>query len=192
MEKKYYKSLIHLLQRVYKQGILDAIDSNDLFKCKEFVEEMRQTSTFGFLNTPKMDWREWRFHLIRLGMDTPFGPSCTQYLSLAMQYTGYPAVILPIAMDFYIEGIKDFCSYPNAAALVEFEKKKFPKWGKPKRMRRARTLIDIVLEAQAYCFERANMDKHPNGGTKHNGLTRSAYLNFSNDIWRNMIDVSKL
>lgn len=192
MEKKYYKSLTHLFHRVYKQGILDAIDQNDLFKCKEFVSEMRQTCTFGFLDTPKMDWREWRFHLIRLGMDTPYGPSCTQYLSLALNYTGYPAVVFPIAMDFYLEGVKDFCQYPNPAILQDFLKRKFPKWGKPRRLKRVRTSIDIVLEAQAYCFERANLDKHENGGTKHNGLTRSAYVNFSNDIWRNMVDVSKL
>ena len=122
------KPLLRLFDHYYKKGVKDAIERHDDFYCRDFVEQMRSSKRFGFLDTPYvMTWKDWRFYAY---------PECRKkkltkaaiVLDRIKTYTGHIAAILPMLMEYYLMGIKDWCEYPNSGKFVIFESTNYAKW----------------------------------------------------------------
>ena len=66
-------------------------------------------------------------------------------------YKTYLACALPVAMDFYLWGIKDYCKYPNRDNLVKFEAKGYNLWGQKVKKVAMDVFVRKVVE---FCYDR--------------------------------------
>jgi hypothetical protein len=115
---------------------------------------------------------------------------------------------MPIAMDFYMKGLKDYAEYPNSDNWVKFNSQSFMVWGKTIRKSKMDEFLRFLT---GFCFDRIRIDqaaiefkaerlaqKREEGtmdgvGRKKKGvafefiptgLTRTSYENFQREIWR--------
>lgn len=174
--RKNVKYLLRLFDHYYKKGIKDAIERNDDFFCREFVEKMTAPRTFGFLDTPySLTWKEWRFYaypecrMNRLNSAAPI-------LDSIKLYTGHVAAILPMLMDFYLKGINDWLEYPNSGHWARFHNRPYARWGDKIRFPSWNAVID---DLQLMMISRSHMESEV-----QDGLCKLAFDNLSDIIWR--------
>lgn len=196
------RALLRLFDTCYKTGVKDAIDIGNEMQCLEFCEKMYATEKFGrIIYDYEYTWKEWKYRLSQMLFDDIANfRTCTKYLECITHYGSYIACALPIAMDFYMKGIKDYCQYPNSCNLVRFNEEHNLLWGKTiKRV----SYNDVIRTLTGFCFDRARLDEEsieykrevldeikvrgrkPNG-VNHLpiGLTRTSYENFQKEIWK--------
>lgn len=202
---------MRLFDACYKMGIKDAIEVDNEMQCREFCDKMYAPQKFGrIIYDYEYSWREWKYRLTQIIYDdVMFRNQGLKYFDCITNYGAYLACVLPIAMDFYLQGIKDYVKYPNPSNLLKFESKGFVLWSKtPKKA----SMDDFVRLLTGYCFDRIRVDREAieakrardlerlNDATKGTrgrkpkeyvyeympvGLTPSSYENFQREIWRN-------
>lgn len=208
----YYsaRSLMRLFDQCYKLGVKDAIATGDSAICEEFCAKMYAPEKFGrIVNDYPYTWREWKFRLTQIlyegDSQTIMPKRGLKFFDCIGGYRGYPACALPVAMDFYLWGIKDYCKYPNESNLVLFENKGFMLWGKSIRKVAMDVFVRKVVE---FCYDREKIDaiaieekakkrlerdeqgkvgRKPKGyqyEVMPTGLSTMAYRNFQQEIWR--------
>ena len=208
----YYsaRSLMRLFDACYKMGVKDAIEIGDEVVCREFCDKMYGAELFGrIINDYNYTWREWKFRLTQMlyeGNSNTMSPKRgLKFFDCIGNYSGYVACALPIAMDFYLWGIKEYCAYPREDNWVLFENRGYQLWAKNSK----KTNMDyFVRKLQEFCYDRERVDKVAieeferekserreklKAGRKPKwvdykpmprGLSASAYRNFQLEIWR--------
>lgn len=189
----YYSAnaMVRLFNTLYKLGVEDAIAINDIYECEKWIEEHYAPMTFSRIVWGyDVSWLEWRFELTKLIEHDNFRKLGVRLLDCIGNYGTYFSAVFPIAMDFYIQGIKDYCSRPDDRDFARFIPFTFRKWGK-KGLEKI-SIDDIVRDMQGYCFARARLDelkdekgkqvvKDKQGRVR---LTKRAYEQFALEIWR--------
>ena len=201
------RSLMRLFDACYKIGVKDAIEVGDIPTCLEFCDKMYAPEKFGrIVKDYTYTWREWKFRLTQLLYDGDAqlmnARHGLRFFDCIGSYSGYIACALPVAMDFYLWGIKDYCKYPNPSNLVVFESNGYSLWGKSIK----RVSMDIfVRKVVEFCYDREKIDaiaieerRNIRGDGKvgrkskdaefivmPKGLSVMAYRNFQQEIWRN-------
>lgn len=186
----YYSSraLVQLFDTCYKMGVEDAIQVNDVFRCQDWVEEKYKPSTFSrIIHNYDMSWQEWKFRLSGLVRDGKYKLLGVRFFDCITSYNGYYAASLPIAMDFYMKGIKDYCERPKSGEWVLFNSGSFNRWGKKKILKISQD--DIIREVTEFSFDRIRLDEelHKSGRRDEQGrigLSGNAYHNFYKELWR--------
>lgn len=205
----YYsaRSLMRLFDACYKMGVKDAIEIRDVAILKEFCEKMYAAETFGrVVNDYAYSWREWKFRLTQIiyeGNSNIMLPKRgLKFFDCINSYSNYYACALPVAMDFYLWGIKDYCKYPNSDNWIKFEDSYFSVWGQRIKKESMDFFVRKVVE---FCYDREKLDKIASeerlkeiekirkSDIKQRdkyvhipkGLNRMAYMNFQQEIWRN-------
>lgn len=174
--RKNVKPLLRLFDHYYKKGIRDAIEKGDDFFCRDFVERMREPKVFGFLDTPYvLTWKEWRFYAYPECRMNKLN-SAAPILDGIKTYTGHIAAILPMLMDFYLKGIKDWCEYPNRGNWARFQSRPYARWGEKIRFPAWEAVLD---DLQIMMIDRSHLE-----ADCEDGLTRMAFENLSEVIWR--------
>lgn len=208
----YYsaRSLMRLFDQCYKLGVKDAIEVSDESICNEFCEKMYGPEKFGRLtNQHDYSWREWRFRLTQFFWapenQIPHHKMGLKFFDCIGVYRGYIACALPVAMDFYLWGIKDYCGNPIPSNVYEFENRPFNLWGKKIKKSNMEFFVRKVIE---FCYDREKIDavaieykesviaerrERVKASLKPqdrkcfylpNGLSISSYRNFQSEIWR--------
>jgi hypothetical protein len=192
-------------------GIEDAIDIGDVPTCLEFCDRMYAPECFGrVVNDYKYSWREWKFRLSQIVFeDALYRKQGIKYFECITKYSSYIACVLPLAMDFYLRGIKDYCAYPNPTNKVKLLSQSFMIWGK---VVTKVAMDDFVRMLTGFCYDRIRIDddaiqaklrqiderkemgvvvttgRKPKGykiDVLPTGLSRTSYENFQREIWRN-------
>lgn len=201
---------MRLFDQCYKMGVKDGIDIGNESQCEEFCEKMYRAECFGrIIYDYEFSWREWKFRLSQLVYeDTKFRCLGLKYFECITSYASYLACVLPIAMDFYMKGLKDYALYPNSENWVKFNSKWFALWGKTVRKSNSDEFLRFLT---GFCYDRIRIDQAAieykvarlnelreegviNGAgrkskdQKHEfipkGLSRTSYENFQREIWR--------
>ena len=189
----YYSanSIVRLFNTLYKLGVEDAMTINDIYECEKWMEEHYAPMTFSRIVWGyDVSWLEWRFELTKLLTRDNFRRLGLRFLDCIGSYGTYFSSVFPIAMDFYMQGIKDYCARPDDRDFAKFIPFTFRKWGK-KGIETIDT-NDIIRDMQGYCFSRARLDdvKDENGkrvAKDESGriyLARKAYEQFALEMWR--------
>lgn len=205
------RSLMRLFDQCYKLGVKDGIDVGNESQCEEFCDKMYRAECFGRIVLDyEYSWREWKFRLSQMIYeDTKYRHQGLKYFECVTTYASYLACVLPIAMDFYMKGLKDYASYPNSENWVKFNSKSFILW--EKNLRKS-TSDEFLRFLTGFCYDRIRIDqaaieykierleqKRKEGtmdgvGRKKKGrefefiptgLSRTSYENFQREIWRN-------
>lgn len=183
----YYsaRALIQLFDSCYQMGVEDAVSENDVFKCEQWVKEKYAPCTFSRITWGyDVSWQEWKFRLsqmIRAGQNRVLG---TRFFDSISSYSSYYAAALPIAMDFYLQGIQDYCKRPNSNEWVLFKSKTYVRWGKNNTTKV--NTDDVIREVTDFCFNRTRLDEALYKATDKQGkiaLTHTAYNNFYRQLW---------
>jgi hypothetical protein len=183
--------MVRLFNTLYKLGVEDAIAINDIYECEKWVEEHYAPMTFSRIVWGyDVSWLEWRFELTKLVTHDNFRKLGVRLLDCIGNYGTYFSAVFPIAMDFYIQGIKDYCDRPDDRDFAKFIPFTFRKWGK-KGLEKI-SIDDIVRDMQGYCFARARLDELKDEKGKQMAkdeqgrvrLTKRAYEQFALEIWR--------
>jgi hypothetical protein len=174
--RKNVKPLLRLFDHYYKKGVKDAMDRGDDFFCRDFTERMRSAKTFGFLDTPYiLNWKEWRFYaypecrMAKLNSAAPI-------LDGIKTYTGYIAAVLPMLMEFYLKGIKDWCDYPISGNWARFYNRPYSRWGAKVTFPSWDAVMD---DLQIMIIDRFHLEEE-----SENGLSRLAFDSLAEVIWR--------
>lgn len=189
----YYSAnaMVRLFNTLYKLGVEDAIAINDIYECEKWVEVHYAPMTFSRIVWGyDVSWLEWRFELTKLVTHDNFRKLGVRLLDCIGNYGTYFSVVFPIAMDFYMQGIKDYCARPDDRDFAKFIPFTFRKWGK-KGLEKI-SIDDIVRDMQGYCFARARLDELKDEKGKQVAkdeqgrvrLTKRAYEQFALEIWR--------
>ena len=208
----YYSAqvLMDLFDACYKLGVKDAIEVDNEMRCVEFCEEMYSAETFGrIIHNYKCDWREWKFRLCQMMCDMDkYRVQGLKFFESICSYSNYLACALPISMDFYMLGIKDYCKNPNPSELIRFEHTPYTFWGYKGNRKLKRD--DFVTVLTGFCYDRIRVDEaaiafresqikarraKENEGKRGRfsgrrvggpmGLSKAAYESFQSEIWRN-------
>lgn len=158
----YYsaRSLMRLFDQCYKMGIRDAIKVGDEAILGEFCDKMYAPEKFGrVIYDYTYSWKEWKFRLTQIlyegDSQTMMPRRGLKFFDCVTKYSGYLACVFPVAMDFYLWGIKEYCKYPNPSNLVKFEEKGFQLWGqKIKKV----AMEDFVRKVTEFCYDREKID----------------------------------
>ena len=209
--------LMDLFDTCYKMGVKDAIEVDNEMQCMEFCDNMYQAQRFGrIIYGYQYSWREWKYRLCQMVCDLDkYRIQGLKYFESMTSYSNYIAVALPIAMDFYMLGIKDYCKKPNPNDLVRFESIPFTFWGYKGNRKLNRD--DFVTVLTGFCYDRIRLDEQAiierekkiaarravnNEGKRGRfvgigikgpiGLSRSSYESFQAEIWKNTRRITKL
>lgn len=208
----YYsaRGLMRLFDALYKLGVEDAISIGNESQCEEFCERMFAAEKFGrIINDFEYSWREWKYRLTQVVYeDVMYRKQCLKFFDCISSYSTYLACALPVAMDFYMKGLKDYVDYPNSDNWVKFKSKGFTLWGKTPRKTNMDEFVRLIT---GFCYDRMRIDQEAIeyrlkrlqelrdqgemdgvGRKKRNyikefiptGLSRTAYENFQMEIWR--------
>lgn len=174
--RKNIKPLLRLFDHYYKKGVKDAMDMRDECYCLSFSERMRAAKTFGFLDTPYvLSWKEWRFYaypecrIARLNIAAPI-------LDGIKTYTGHIAAILPMLMEFYLKGIRDWCASPLNGNWALFKNRTYARWGDKIRYPAWDAVID---DLQIMIIDRFHLEEG-----SEDALPRQAFDNLAEVIWK--------
>lgn len=209
----YYsaRSLMWLFDNCYKMGVEDGISIGNEMQCVEFCEKMYRAEKFGrIVYDYEYSWREWKYRLSQMIYnDNKWRKQGLKYFDCVSYYGSYLACVMPIAMDFYMKGLKDYAEYPNRDNWVKFKSKSFMLWGK---IVRKSNMDEFIRFLTGFCYDRIRIDqeaieykskrleeKRLKGemdgvGRKKKGyefefiptgLSRTSYENFQREIWRN-------
>lgn len=208
----YYsaRSIMRLFDACYKMGVEDAIAVGNEFQCEEFCQKMLRAECFGrVINDFEYSWREWKYRLsLIVYEDVMYRRQGLKFFDCISNYSSYLACVLPIAMDFYMMGLKHYISYPNPANWVKFKSANFMVWGKT--LRKA-NMDEFIRFLTGFCYDRIRIDYEAiearfkkveerkaqgvvgTAGRKPKGykfevlpigLSKTSYENFQKEIWR--------
>lgn len=203
------RALMGLFDACYKMGVKDAIDVGCDITCLEFCDNMYGAERFGrVIYDYTYDWREWKYRLCQMVCDLDkYRTQALKFFECMNTYSSYLACCLPVAMDFYLMGIKDYYKHPNPEGWVKFENTPFALWYNS-GIRKTK-LQDFVRIMTGFCYDRIRLDedaielkrktldeKRAEQAKKGfrgrvygkyrgaSGLSRSAYETFQMEIWR--------
>ena len=208
----YYsaRSLMRLFDSLYKLGVEDAISIGNESQCEEFCERMYKAECFGrIVNDYSYSWREWKYRLTQIVYDeVMYRKQGLKFFDCISSYSSYLACVMPISMDFYMKGLKDYAKYPNSQNWIKFKDKGFTLWGK---VPRKTNMDEFVRLLTGFCYDRIRIDQEAieyrqkrigelrekgeirGVGRKKkgyvrefipSGLSRTSYENFQLEIWK--------
>lgn len=203
------RGLMALFDACYKMGVEDAIEINDDIQCTEFCDKMYGAEKFGRITLDyEYDWREWKFRLCQMVCTLDKSRTqCLRFFETLTTYNNYLACALPIAMDFYLMGIRDYAKHPFHEGWVKFENTPYTLWNY--NGSRALKIQDFVRILTNFCYDRIRLDEVAIETKRKNldeqrrkkgakgfrgricgmyrgpsGLSRSSYETFQREIWR--------
>lgn len=149
-----------LLDWLYRSGVEDAsIYRQDEGLIYEYIEKAGAVGAYGFLNEHllMMSWQEWTLRIIAKARMTSWNSAMARYFNAAGKLgQNYLSVFIPLSMVFYVRGVKDYISYPDACKMSEFQSKTRVFWTKKGlKTIKPRSYAD---EIQMACFDLQRRD----------------------------------
>lgn len=168
------RMILKLFDTCFKKGVQDAYEADNEHWCQEFIEARHTRGDFGLLDvTDSYTWGEWRMILARWCRYTKNMKLCPKFLD-RIYTTNFYWAIFPIAMDFYILGIKEWLEYPNPLKLEIFKYESSVHWKPmPRKGLQKMSTDDKVSYVQEFAYERERTDPDAHG----------KYTSFAQELW---------
>lgn len=162
LQTTHIYSIVRLLNHLYKQGVVDASRVDNRIICEDYLDTFYGTGRYGTLQDKiPIHWSEWRARIN--GMLGKCKSRNVDALFLQIKtHSGKYAPILPVAMDFYMQGVRDYLAHPYSKYIPAFFKDELRVWDgahmiKYKSFCKVKR-SDIGYAAQSFCAERAKLD----------------------------------
>lgn len=156
------RALLYLFYECYRHGVEDASNVNDENKCREYIEAMRRTHEYRLVGHDyEMTWKEWRIRLVMYASRMKGKREMVRKVLLGIdRYGVYYAVTLRAAMEFYVDGVKDFTEYPRYEGLESFfNDTHLRKWQKGFQYALYRNTYNLLEDMTALVYDRVRYDK---------------------------------
>lgn len=156
--------IVRFFDICFKQGVLDACDLGDDYGVREFIEEHRNSFTFGILGQPDdYDWQMFRFTLYRWARSAKMTGLAENYI-YEIRKKNYLWCFLLYCLRFYILGMEEWLKYPNQVAIQMFKKERKIHWDpsiEPKKF----SVFDVISYMHEFAadYRRIPEDERPVG-----------------------------
>lgn len=168
-----------LFNACYKTGVKDAEYVSDKGLCGEFKAIVREPGVYGrVIHNYTMSAREWKLHLLNINPFVTLSKAITEYIILISGRTNFYSCLLPIAQEFYIQGLDDYNNHPAIHDFALFDNSRLERWTRKGIVSRKRR--EILIDIQKFCFERARIDndsdsKHAFKGKRYNWFAEAVW-----------------
>lgn len=173
-------NILRLFDYCFKQGVKEAMDMEDDYAVKEWVERREENHDYGLLSEPGegFDWKRWRFTLYRWCRENRLNTIAENYIDRLRVFQGNMTfAIIPISMQFYLMGVGEWLEYPNPLAWAIFSTQAKIHWKPlPKHLKRMNA-PDIVNIVQGMVYKRVS------AGIEGD-MTDRQYNDFALALWR--------
>lgn len=113
--------VVRLFDACFKQGVIDACNLGDDYSVREFIDEHKESFTFGVLgDDERYDWQLYRFTLYRWARMYKLTTLAENYI-LFIKSRNYMWALLPFCLQFYIMGAEEWLAYPNPSRISLFK-----------------------------------------------------------------------
>lgn len=115
VNRQSIRSMISLLDYVYKLGVSDARDVEDEGLCRLFIQNHTEPGQYGFITDGyDVEELEWQLRLhVRSRLQRQYGVMQTFFASMRKFKANFLSCFLPVAQCFYNKGIKDYIEAPT-------------------------------------------------------------------------------
>lgn len=180
--RKSAPEIIRLLDYCYKRGVVDASEVEDDLAVQDWYDETIDSGKYGLVGSPdeECDWKRWRFFLLRWCRENRLSSLGFDYIDGVRRARGFEFLIIPMAMRFYLFGVKEWLDYPNPSLIGMFKAKPKFRWSPsvPQQMKNM-TKDDFISLIQEFIYELRNK---PMEGMKD--VAPRAMDNFEYAMWQ--------
>lgn len=173
-------AIIRLMNDAYKAGVRDAEWVNDAGRCSEHIKETQEKGVYGRVtDIDKYEWRRWK-HNILLMKDVNFAESrAVEFTSRINNWFCTEGCLLPLAQDFYNQGLQDWNDYPVSRSVLGLESKRYPRW--TRKGIKNRHFKQMWVDMQTFAYERSKQYVDVNSA---NSLTERKFETFMVQVWK--------
>lgn len=180
---KTVSGIFSIFNSCYKSGVKDAEYVSDPDMCREFASTVREPGVYGrVIHNYTMSKHEWRCHIPTINPYCSIHKEGIRYLFTLENYTTYFACVLPVAQEFYIQGLDDYNVNPTIHNFSMFDNNKSQRWTRKGIIPRHKKLM--LFDMQQLCFLRSINDE--NYKENKDALKRNRYVYFSQAVWAAM------
>lgn len=180
-------AVLRLFGDAYKAGLRDAEWVNDMARCEEHISATREKGIYGRVTEPRHDsWREWKHRLLLMKDMRLANVRAVDLINRIDKPWRIEGCLLPLAQDFYNQGLKDWNDNPVSRVFNGLEIMRFPHW--TRRGLRNRTFRQMWVDMQTFAFERGTDYE---GAKSINSLTKRKFETFSLATWRALQEKSE-
>lgn len=181
--------LFSIFNSCYKGGVKDAEYVSDADLCCEFAATVREPGVFGrVIYTHTMTPMEWRCHIPIINPRCVIRRTGIKYLFSLNHYMTFFSCALPVAQEFYLQGVEDYNSHPTIHDFAMFDNNRMQRWTKSGIVPRSRQ--DMMTDMQNFCFERGRNDEGYKGHKY--AMSSQRYGWFAQAVWGAMQGTWKL
>lgn len=160
--KSTIREMTNILDWLYKRGVEDAyLQRDNEGMIREYLEKTSKTGVYAFLSDDivEIDWREWALRIMAKARTSSWNGAMSRFFNLMGNFgSNYLSVFIPVTLQFYRRGIKDYLKYPRGCSFSQFIS--YPHkcvWtSKGIRRRKPRYYCD---EVQLTCFDLKRRDE---------------------------------
>lgn len=150
-----------LFLQFYHIGVMEAYERHDYGEAREFLALMdNATDEWGMLGTPVYTRVEyWMLKLGEISDSISRQRTMREYLVILNRYgASFLSVLLPLAMDFYCMGIRDYWADPTAREIEWFRSDYRSLWVKEGKAGKAKSTF-ILDHVHKFCLDRPAYEK---------------------------------
>lgn len=176
-----YKISRAIFSASYKSGLIDAEDYGDEYYLKPFEEDVSKPGVYGRINSyERYDIEGWRIQILLF-------PHCQyrdvrKFLLVPFDKNALVSVVYPLAMDFYLLGVKDYFTNPTIHDFGYLDNRRFERWTKDGLETLGKD--ELLSFVQIFSYNRKMIDKQKH--TRKDHLTLSQYELFAMRFWGHM------
>lgn len=173
-------SIFSIFNSCYKSGVKDAEYVSDPDLCAYFAATVRVPGVYGrVIHGYTMTTHEWRCHIPSINPKCGISMGAVRYLLSLENYVTSFTCALPVAQEFYIQGLCDYNANPQIHDFTLFDNKKLERWTKDNIKPRKRQ--DMLIDIQNFCCDRSRIDAEHKGNKS--AIGERQYVFFAQAIW---------
>lgn len=181
---------MRIMGDAYKAGLRDAEYVNDVGRCTEFITQTQEPHTYGRITDNRfLLWYEWTTRLLGMKDIRQANVRAIEIIR-AIELEGKKATIrtcvLPLAQDFYNQGLRDWNEIPISRDLSAISEYHYPRW--TRNGVKPRTNKQMYIEMQDFALERG---KRVYGLPGNNYHTPRKFQRFSLAVWHGLMEKSE-
>lgn len=175
-------AILRLFGDAYKAGLRDAEWVNDAGRCNEHIADTKTDGVYGRVVEMRKDtWREWKHRLLLMKDARLANVRAVDLINRIDKHWRIEGCLLPLAQDFYNQGLQDWNDAPVARVFNGLDTMRFPRW--TRNGLKNRTFKQMWVDMQTYAFERGNLYEDAISALS---LTKRKFETFSTATWRGL------
>lgn len=175
-------AILRIFGDAYKSGLRDAEWVNDAGRCTEHISDTNTNGVYGrVIENRKDTWREWKHRLLLMKDARLANVRAVDLINRIDKPYRVEGCLLPLAQDFYNQGLQDWNDSPIARVFTGLGSMRFPRW--TRKGLKNRTFKQMWVDMQTFAFERGNLYED---AVSASSLTKRKFETFSTAVWRGL------